>query len=246
LKKLGTVIQKKGAKRMFIKATRHPGRWQVRNGLGHELHLPCHESYAKTTIDIGVLGTRRRVEIRGSVTSLMAMRLAAVKRPLYLLDVRRDDTGAQSSWSPREFASVIPMSLRADQKYDYAHLPCLAPSVELLGAKNLTWRQFRDRYVAEVSDDDLSVGEAFVEAAAMESGLAVLMCAEADHPHFDTLPEEEKEVHYCHRFTLANQIARRLKARPAGLTVNLVHLDLVDFHEATQAGRSYRPRTTAL
>src|SRR5437660_1158290 len=102
---------------MFLKATRGVGRWQVRNGLGHKLHLPCQESYANATVEIGVLGTRRRIEIKGQMTSLMANMLAAVQRPLYLLDVRRDGTGGQSSWSPREFASLIPMQLPDDQKY---------------------------------------------------------------------------------------------------------------------------------
>jgi hypothetical protein len=231
---------------MFQKATRGKDGWQLPNGMGHELHLPCHESYANAKLALGTLGTRRRVEVPGKVTVLMAKMLASLGCPLYLLDVRRDGTGAQSSWSPREFASVIPAHLPSGQKYAYVHIPHLAPSVELLEAKHLNWSQFRDRYIAQLSNDALSVGEAFVEAAAKEGGLGVLMCAEADHPQFDSLPEEQKETHYCHRFTLAKQIARRLQARHAGVTVSQVHLDLVDFQEADRAGRSYTPRLTVL
>lgn len=231
---------------MFETATRHGDQWLVQNAMGHRLCLPCKPSYM--TMEIATLGTRRRVSVKTKVpmTGLMAEMLDSLQRPLYVLDVRRDGTGAQSSWSPREFASVIPGMLAGGRKYAYVHLPCLAPSVALLAEKSLTRQQFRDRYLAELSDDDLSVGEAFAESASAQDGMAVLMCAEPDQPDYDNLPEAEKEACYCHRFPLIQQIAGRLKARHPGLTVRQVRLDLVDFHQARQAGNAYYPRASTL
>src|SRR4051812_17094697 len=110
---------------MFRSATRGEGHWQGCNDLGDELRVPERDAGTKGPILIGVMGTRRRSEVSGPVTRLLAMMLAAVAGPIYLLDVRRDGTGGQSSHSPREFGSLIPQALPADKGYAFIHLPCL-------------------------------------------------------------------------------------------------------------------------
>src|SRR5262245_32092108 len=116
---------------MFTHARRTRDNWFVANAWGHELRLPYLKSLDYQEVRFGVLGTRRREplkRVRSGYTVLMAELLGALACPLYLLDIRRDGTGGQSSWSPREFASVIPAALPPDRPYSYVHLPCLAPS----------------------------------------------------------------------------------------------------------------------
>jgi hypothetical protein len=175
--------------------------------------------------------------------------LAALRQPIYLLDTRRNGVGAQSSWSPREFASIIPNSLAGRITYAYLHLPCLAPSVALLdeARKNqMPWHTFRERYIEELTPDALDVGRAFVETAVAAGGMAIFLCAEADQPEFDVLPDVEQEEYYCHRFTLAKQVANRIKDACANTSIRCVHLDLVDFQTQMKSVNAYSPRSTEL
>jgi hypothetical protein len=233
---------------MFQKAVKDHEGWQVVNTLGHALRLPSDASFADRAVSIAVMGTQRRKPLPSGVkvTELLAAMLASLGRALYVIDTRRDGVGGQSSWSPREFAAVIPALIGGRAPYAYLHLPCLAPSVELLGNKALTWQQYRSAYQAELSTDDVDVARAFIETSASAGGLAVFFCAEADHPDFDQLAVAEQEKLYCHRFTLAKHVANRLKAAHDNVTVNLVHLDLVDYYEQTRVKKAYSPRVTPL
>jgi hypothetical protein len=163
--------------------------------------------------------------------------------------------GRQSSWSPREFASVIPELLGEGSIYAYCHLPCLAPRIQQLddfrrdartGGEQAAWRTFRDRYLAELAPEALAVGRAFVEAAAAVGGMAIFLCAEAHQPAWETLTEAEKDAHYCHRFTLAARLAAVMKAEYHDLRVKRVNLDMVDFVAQWQHSGSYHPSVTWL
>ena len=77
-------------------------------------------------------------------------------------------------------------------------------------------------------------------------GLPILLCAEADHPDFDNLPEEEQAVHYCHRFTLAKRLASRMRTLHGDITVEMVHLDIAEFQHQVRLRGRYEPRTTQL
>ncbi len=98
---------------MFQEARKEQDRWWVSNRWGHRLELPCRRDYADRSMAIGTPGTGRRKDPKMPrvVTAQMANLLASLDRPLYLIDTRRDGVGAQSSWSPREFASLIPDAL---------------------------------------------------------------------------------------------------------------------------------------
>jgi hypothetical protein len=133
--------------------------------------------------------------------------------------------------------------------YSFLHLPCLAPSIALLDEarkSGLRWREFRTRYLEELSLDSLDIARAFVEAAQASGGLAIFLCAEADRPDFDQLSEPEQEESYCHRFTLAKQVAHRCKDVHGAVVVKQVHLDLVDFKEQWGKSGQYIPRLTEL
>jgi hypothetical protein len=217
--------------------------------------MPALASNSTVEVSIGVLGTARRPtgftrsgkpkDITESKMPLMASMLDSLKRPLYLIDSRRNGTGAQSSWSPRDFGTEIPALLNEEMKYAYLHLPCLAPSIALL-ERDISWREFRSEYIEELSVQDLAVGVAFVEAAIVEGGITVFLCAEPDQPEFDSLSEVEKDKNYCHRFTLAKLIGRRIKVAHPNTAISIVHLDVVDFYLQTDHGNSYVPRITHL
>jgi hypothetical protein len=240
---------------MFESAHKQDGCWRLCNRFGHALTIPALDANSAAEVLIGVVGTGRRLallsktgkpkDIDDPKTPLMASMLESLGRPLYLIDVRRDGTGKQSSWSPREFATEIPAILGGKTKYAFLHLPCLAPSIELL-ERDIPWREFRDAYIKELSDQDLAVGEAFVEAATMEGGIAVFLCAEPDQPAFDSLSENAKEENYCHRFTLAKRIARQIKAAHPKAAISIVQLDVVDFYLQKKHGDSYVPRVGAV
>jgi hypothetical protein len=174
----------------------------------------------------------------------MATMIGAIDQPIYLLDVRRNGVGGQGSWAPREFATIVPEQLPREAAYDYLHLPCLAPSIPLLSMKDLPWREFRDRYVAELTPSALSVARAFVEAAVSRSGLAVFLCAEPHQPAFDELTPENQQHSYCHRYTLAHKVADTLRLAWPVAAVDLVYLDLVDFAAQAATG-TYVPHTAA-
>jgi len=225
---------------MFLHAERNSDYWLLWNAWQHSFRLPCDETYAGREVAIGLLGTRTRGKVGGRKTMLMTQMLGTLRRPLYLLDTRRNGVGGQSSWSPREFASVIPDGLPRDLPYAFLHLPCLAPSLELLAEKHMPWREFRRRYADELTAAAVGGACAFVEAAAAHGGLTVFLCSEADQPDFDALPADQQDVHYCHRFTLARRVAAELKNAWLGVTVQLVHLDLYEFWQQRRTG--YQPR----
>lgn len=215
---------------MYTRAVREAGCWRVENAFGHALTLPCATDLAGGEIEFGVLGTGSHAKLKGRKTDRMADLLACLRRPLYLLDARRNGVGGQGSWAPLEFATLIPEAMASPYAYAFVHLPCLAPSPELLAAWHAgqiaTWRDMRDRYNAELTPDAVDVARAFVEAAAHAKGLAVFLCAEADTADFDALPLAEQNACYCHRFALAQRVAARLREAHAGLTVRLVCLDM--------------------
>jgi hypothetical protein len=180
----------------------------------------------------------------------MAEMLASLSRPVYLIDTRRNGVGAQSSWSPREFATVIPELIADRVRYEYLHMPCLAPTVALLNAERKqqipSWHDFRQQYIATLLPAHVSVGRAFVETSASDGGIAIFLCAEADQPEFDRLSLADQNSHYCHRFTLAKRIASDLRSAYTGVSVELVHLDMLDFQEHRKSGREYQPRTETI
>jgi len=231
---------------MYIDAAKHGDCWLVRNAWGHDLKLPCRETYKGASLEIGTLGTRapgfkpkpylRRFEA-------VAQMLDTLHRPLYLMDTRRGGTGASSSWSPLEFATKIPALLSPECSYAFLHLPCLAPSIELRNDENLSWEGFRDRYRQELSQEALNVAQAFVESAAERGGLPILLCAEEYCMEFEKLSQQEQEASYCHRFTLARCLADRLKATYTEVNVTRVDLDIRDF---VASRPSYQPRRKTL
>ncbi|MGE0821754.1 MAG: DUF488 family protein [Candidatus Binatia bacterium] len=235
---------------MFTRAHKERDSWLLFNSWNQRLIMSCHENYSTSTMAIGVMGTRTRDKVSGAKTQLMAHMLAALNQPLYLIDVRRNGVGAQSSWSPREFATVIPDMLAGGSPYAYLHLPCLAPSIALLNQNRqgeiASWQHFRQRYLAELTPESLDVAQAFVEAAVAAGGMAVFLCAEAEQPAYDSLSATEQDAHYCHRFSLAKQVARRLQEAYDAVVVKMVHLDLVDLSEQKKARGQYRPRVTSL
>jgi hypothetical protein len=230
---------------MFVRAVREENRWLVSNSWGHQLALPCASDMSDLTIQIGTLGTGCRRKGVTQVTKLMSAMVAALPRHLYMLDVRRNGTGGQGSWSPKEFATIIRAERPAGTTYDFIHLPTLAPSLALLDQKHIPWRDFSARYTEELTHDAIGVARAFIEAAAVHGGLAVFICAEADQPNFDALSDNEQLLHYCHRFTLAHRVGAALKEAWPRAVVQLVQLDMVDFLDQ-KATERYQPRVSTL
>jgi len=214
---------------MFQHARKEGDAWCLSNDFGHELRLPGLGAH-RGAIDLGTLGTRTRGQVRGRKTDLMADLLAAQRRPVYLIDTRRNGSGAQSSWSPREFGSVIADRLAGKGiRYAFLHLPALTPSIALLD-RAAPWQEFRSCYEEELSEEDCDLGCAFVEAATACDGLAIFLCAEEFQPDFDRLPAGEQEGCYCHRFTLVRRIAGRLRTHHGpDLPIRRLDLDLSDF-----------------
>ncbi len=101
--------------------------WEIINKLGHIQYLDVPNP--PSVVDIGLLGTRclHEIPVKPNKTTAMGRMLDELNRPLYLIDTRRDGTGAQSSWSPREFATIIPAMVR--KPMEFLHLPAAAPSI---------------------------------------------------------------------------------------------------------------------
>jgi hypothetical protein len=215
---------------MYIRAAREHDHWRVENAFGHGLLLPCAADLSGCEIPFGVLGTSTRAKVKGRKTDRMADLLASLRRPLYLIDARRNGVGGQGSWAPLEFATLIPEAMASPYPFSFVHLPCLAPSHGLVDAwhagRIASWRELRDRYNSEVSADSIEVARAFVEAAAHAKGLAIFLCAEPDAPDFDALPLAEQNAVYCHRFALARRISERLQDVWSGARVRLLCLDI--------------------
>jgi hypothetical protein len=83
---------------------------------------------------------------------------------------------------------------------------------------------FRAAYLRELqSTAAVAVARAFVEAANEIDGIPILLCAEARRAEFHLAAREEQDADYCHRFTLAAQVAAALKRGSSGMEV--VRLD---------------------
>lgn len=242
---------------MFVNTRKDSHRWRLADPWGHEFVLPCLPDYGSQKVRIGTLGTKfepngLKDEKRKALTSttILAHLLRDLDAPIYLLDVRRNGTGAQSSWSPAEFASLIPAAIGSDGRYAFLHLPILAPSTGLLGeyhkGRVSDWHDFRHRYNKEVSEGAIAVARAFVEAADGGGGMAVFLCAEPYCPALDTLPAAAQNANHCHRFTLANRIARQLQQAYPAIRVERVDLDPGEYATRRKAGQPYGPRVVAL
>ena len=159
------------------------GRCLLFGPCGESLVLPA--SSAPGPFEIGLLGTRTEAKITGKTKRLAEM-LDHLRRPVYLVDIRRAGVGGQGCWSPLEFASVVPETIR--EPYSFFHLPSVAPSVELLSnyrkSRKLPglseteiahavsevqagrdpgieawkhWQVFREKYLMEVQSDPHAV-----------------------------------------------------------------------------------------
>lgn len=136
--------------------------------MGERLVLPVA---ADGPFTIGLLGTRSIPQVkRKTKTEVLAEALARLAKPIYLVDVRRDGVGSQSSWSPRELASLVPAAMqqwatvhrRSSQPYGFWHLPCLAPSIQLLALWRKATELFRKverlrKDIVKASPDDRSM-----------------------------------------------------------------------------------------
>ncbi len=211
-------------------------RWEIINKFGHIQYLDVPK--LPLAVEIGLLGTRclHEFPVKPNKTTAMAKMLDVLNRPLYLIDTRRDGTGAQSSWSPREFATMIPALVR--MPLEFMHLPAAAPSIGLLDEdrkarkadKVMPWQEFRRQYDADLSVDTVDVVRAYVEAAAAAGGMAIILCAEPYCPDFDVQSQEQQDEYYCHRFTLAQRVAQAiLKSRSGAVSIKMVNLELSNF-----------------
>lgn len=219
--------------------------WEIINKLGHIQYLDVPN--LPSVVDIGLLGTRclHEIPVKPNKTTAMGRMLDELNRPLYLIDTRRDGTGAQSSWSPREFATIIPAMVR--KPMEFLHLPAAAPSIGLLdedrkarkAGKVLPWQEFKRQYDTALTNESVDVVRAYVEAAAAVGGMAIILCAEPYCPDFDALAQEHQEEYYCHRFTLAQRVVQSiLAARNDSVDVKLINLELSDF---VKSGRYWTP-----
>ena len=212
-------------------------RWEVNNRFGYTLYMDV--PYLPSVVDIGLLGTQwlpNKLPWPFNEITVMADMLNMLKRPLYLIDVRRDGTGPQNSWSPREFATIIPAMVYKPMVF--MHLPEAAPSIELLEKDRkareagtvLHWQKFKHQYNAALTIYTVDLIQAYVEAAAVAGGMIILLCAEPYCPDFDVQPQERQDELYCHRFTLAQRTVRAIKAdRGDAVNVRLLNLELSDF-----------------
>lgn len=235
---------------MFVTARRDGANWRLATQWGLELSLPGLPAQAAEPIRFGTVGTRfdakPHKDVGSSKTGILAGMLRDLGRPVVLIDTRRDGVGAQSSWSPREFASLVPDMLGADQAYSFIHLPLLAPSLALLDADRKQqlggWRVFCERYRAELGESAIAVAQAFVEAAAQRGGLALFMCAEPFHADFERLAPEAQDNICCHRFPLSQRVATALKQHHPGVPIERLDLDAGAWAMAKRERRPCEPR----
>jgi len=118
-----------------------------------------------------------------------------------VVDVRLNNTSQLAGFSRRQ---DLPFFLRELCGADYAHVPALAPSRELLTAhrrKELAWPEFRSRYLDLL--DQRSI-EDQLDSTLLERGC--LLCS-------------EHEPHHCHRSLIADYLNDR-----AGLGLRVHHL----------------------
>lgn len=227
---------------MFIDAVHQADQWLLRNHWGHVLTLPALAPAFAGTVRIGTLATKFVVPAGDSRnrTELLAAYLGELDRPLIIVDTRRNGCGAQSSWSPEQFATRIPEALGPHLRYEFLHLPVVAPTLDLLEQERRGdlggWRVFRDRYAAGLSARAVAVVVAFAEAAASAGGMLILLCAEPLCADFERLPPERQDEVYCHRFTLAARVQQALRERNPGAEVVIEHLDASQVRPLARSG----------
>jgi hypothetical protein len=249
--------------------TTPPGHWDLLGKMGETLRLRRAASPGAAPFLIGTMGTRRAVEVTGNQTQNFANTLAMVKQPICLVDIRRNGVGGSGSWSPAEFATIIPERLEEAgiKQYSFHHLPQAAPSLDLLGAwrrasqqsarlvdKEIDtavqqvirgdepvptawrhWQVFKARYSRETAESPaIAAGRAFVEAARDVGGIAIFLCAEERRAQFDSLSPQEQDGCYCHRFTLARQIARSIRRDFPDAKIHRVDLSVGETVTETQ------------
>jgi hypothetical protein len=162
------------------------GEWVLAGPCGERLSLAGASNAGP--FEVGLLGTRTAKKVSAKTRRLAEM-IDDLQRPIYILDVRRAGVGGQGSWSPLEFASVVPETVR--EPYSFFHLPSLAPTLKLLQdyrksrkLPNLTdtdiagavsavgcgddpgaaawkhWQVFREKYRKEIQSDPHSTAAA--------------------------------------------------------------------------------------
>lgn len=227
---------------LFKQATRTDDKWIVQSDVfALELPRAKFSDRKQATIEIGLLGTREREKSKNyQWANNKTKKIAALLGSLgssFLIDTRRDGVGGMGSWSPKEFSSIIPDLIEQhyarSEKYEYIHLPGIAPTIELrnkLRNEKLSWERFRDSYNSTLKEDSLDVITAFVESVATtQNSLPIIMCSEEHQPDFHHLTPELQDECYCHRFTLAKNIALRLSKEYQKIVI--YSLDIVDFME---------------
>jgi hypothetical protein len=78
------------------------------------------------------------------------------------------------------------------------------------------WQIFRARYSRELDPTAVQAARAFVEAASVVGGVAIFLCAEEYRPSFDQDSQADQDEYYCHRYTLAKEIAKSLHSDFSG------------------------------
>lgn len=202
--------------------------WQLQGPLKETLVLPALTPSASGTLRLGLLGTRSSPKVKNK-TDRFAGTIAALGCPVFLVDTRRNGTGGQGSWSPRELATCIPAMLPPQQPYSYMHLPIAAPSLALLeAAPPPPWQEFAASYREELPSQAVCATRAFAEAAHLAGGLAVLLCSEPRLTNFRCHSQQEQDAHYCHRYTLAQALVGAINAEIPAMRVELVELSMED------------------
>jgi hypothetical protein len=131
---------------VFTNATRKENEWVLETAWGDRMILPFRPTGGP--LRVGLLGTRAVREAKKK-TAAMADLLRSLDTPLYILDTRRNGSGGQGAWAPREFASEIPDLMKTERPYCFVYLSVVAPSIEMLKwnkSEKPSWHAFRDRY----------------------------------------------------------------------------------------------------
>lgn len=109
------------------KAQKNNNSWELVSRIGEKIILPISKDVNE--IEIGLLGTRTVNDKIKSKTNAFINLINSLGKPVYLVDTRRNGVGGSSSWSPREFETVIADKIL--EQYNYIHIPSLCPSINL-------------------------------------------------------------------------------------------------------------------
>ncbi len=94
----------------------------------------------------------------------------------------------------------------------------------------LLWQVFKAHYKRYLSQENrLNIAVAFVEATASRDGIVIFLCAEEYQPDFLQRTQEDQDQSYCHRYTLATQVAKQLASPEHSIKIH--HFDLSHFRE---------------